>query len=109
MRRQSSYHDDCRYEKDDMKRNIAAVFIVFLSVSLHAQWTQSAVNAEMSRLLREAQNGFVPNGCGPAGSPEAPVTILNSLESYNACVIHDRDYENLNMTREEAGRLYTVT
>jgi hypothetical protein len=93
-------------EEERMTKKLFIAVCAFFTVafSLHAQWSQTVMNVEVSRLLREAKSGFLPNGCGPAGSPEALVSMLNALGRYNACSVHDRDYENLDMTKAEADR-----
>jgi hypothetical protein len=60
------------------------------------------MNSQVAQLLKEARSGFLPNGCGPDGSPDDLVIILNSLGSKKACAIHDRAYKTPGKSKKEA-------
>ena len=80
------------------------VFLITTVAVTYAQmcYAETTFNREKNRLLEIARSGTLPNGCGPAGTPQALVNILNRLGDGGACDIHDREYSTLGISKETA-------
>ena len=70
-------------------------------------FTYRMFQENQTSIAKELEKRLQANGCGPLGSPEWLVNLLNIVGDEEACKQHDIDYATLGMSKEEADeRLY---
>lgn len=87
---------------------IALALVTAAATYAQVCWAETAFNREKNLLLEVARSGTLPNGCGPAGTPQILVSILNSLSDGGACDQHDRDYSTLGVSKREADEKFRL-